>query len=71
MNKQLTVQHLIHAKVINFVISQNKMKKKLKYNNKGLHFRELLNNYCRKWWIKMSNYSPVKNQGPLRGFHGN
>lgn len=22
MNKQLTVQHLIHAKVINFVISQ-------------------------------------------------
>lgn len=41
MNKQLTLQHLIHAKVINFVISQKKMKKKLKYNNKGLHFREL------------------------------
>lgn len=40
MNKQLTVQHLIHAKVINFVISQKKMKKKLN-NNKGLHFREL------------------------------
>lgn len=41
MNKQLTVQHLIHAKVINFVISQKKMEKKLKYNNKGLHFSEL------------------------------
>lgn len=39
MNKQLTVQHLIHAKVINFVISQKKDEKETEVQQQGFTFQ--------------------------------